>query len=180
MLINILREYYGFPDNQTLQFITDKTKGMSEEKQDEIAEKIKLKHSQRFGFPDISVLSKFLETAQSTAKKYYWSVCNDCKAQFDYKFNSCPKCFLIGKKSSGYAVKVSDTEPPKSVIRWNQTSLNIEEKIHTCYDCDHKDDGFCKYFGLPGFECNRNDYDYCPCKKCCVEHKKANEKAGLK
>lgn len=179
MLINILRDYYGMPDSQTLQFITDRTKGMPEPKQDEIAEKIKQKHSQRYGFPDISVLSKFLENTQTT-KKFYWSVCNDCKKEFDYKFYTCPSCFLAGKKSSGYTVKVSDCQPPKSVIRWNMTSLNREDKTHTCYECESKDDGFCRFFGRPGYQCSKSDYDYCPCKKCCAEHKKANEKAGIK
>lgn len=180
MLIDILREYYGIPDIQTSQFIAEKTKGMAEEKQNEIAERVKQKHSQRYGFPDIAVLSKYFDTVQVTTKKYYWSVCNDCKAQFDYRFNTCPKCFLVGKKSSGYGVKVSDYQPPKSVIRWNQTSLNIQEKEHTCYDCDHKDEGFCKYFGRPDWQCNKTDYEYCPCKKCCAEHRRANEKAGIK
>lgn len=178
MLIDILRDYYGIPDVQTSQFIAEKTKGMAEEKQNEIAEQVKQKHSQRYGFPDIAVLTKYFDTVQTKVKKFYWSVCNDCKAQFDYRFNTCPKCFLEGKKSSGYKVKVSDYQPPKSVIRWNQTSL--QDETHGCFKCENKEDSFCPYFGKPGYQCNKTDYDYCQCKKCCINHRKANEKAGVK
>ena len=41
MLIDILREYYGIPDVQTSQYITEKTKGLPESKQNEIAEYMK-------------------------------------------------------------------------------------------------------------------------------------------
>lgn len=180
MLIDILREYYGIPDVQISQYITEKTKGLPESKQNEIAEQIKQKHSQRYGFPDIATLVKYFDSVQTTTKKYYWSICNDCKAEYDYKFYTCPKCFLKEKKSSGYTVKMSDFQPPKSVIRWNQTSLNIQDKTNTCYECESKNEGFCRYFGKPGWQCNKTDYEYCLCKKCCAIHRKANEKVGIK
>ena len=178
MLIDRLRDYYGFPDNEQAQYINQRTRGMSETEQNAIADRIIESRSKRFGFPDIASLAKFLsESKEKRIIGFFWSVCNDCKAEYDYKFITCPACHLKGKKSSGYKVKASDNPPPKSVIRWNQPIIYPPDERQYCVNCEHKD-SFCLKFGDPDKQCSAQDFEYCPCKQCCAFHKKVN--AGMK
>lgn len=177
MLIDKLREYYGFPDAEQSAYIEKRTLGMTEAQQDEIASKIIESRSKRFGFPDISVLAKFLNDNTKKARGFYWAVCNDCKAEYDYRMESCPKCHFAGKRSSGYKVRTSDNPPPKSVIRWNMTTLRPDKDKTYCVNCSNRDSGYCRWFGDPNHTCSQSDYEYCECKKCCVIHKKANAAA---
>lgn len=174
MLIDKLREYYGFPDQEQAEFIAKRTAGMTEAQQDEIAGKIIESRAKRFGFPDISVLAKFLNNAGKKTRGFYWSVCNDCKAEYDYRFVSCPKCHLAGKHSSGYKVRASEDGIPAKVIRWNQTTFNDDKKMPYCITCAHRDTGYCRWFGNPEHTCSREEYEYCECKRCCAIHKKGN------
>ena len=150
MLIDKLRDYYGFPEQDQVEFINKRTLGMTEAEQNAIAQKIIEGRSKRFGFPDISVLSKYLsEPGSKKHKGFYWAVCNDCKAEFDYRFIRCPKCHLAGKRSSGYKVLTSDDPPPRSVIRWNQTTFVDDKKMPYCVSCANRDTGYCRWFGDP-------------------------------
>lgn len=176
MLLDKLREYYGFPDTEQADYIAKRTAGMTEAQQNEVAGKIIESRSKRFGFPDISVLAKFLnDAAPKKIKGFYWAVCDDCKTEYDYRFERCPKCFLAGKRSSGYKVHTSDDGIPAKVVRWNQTTFHPEGKVY-CVNCEHRDTGFCKWFGNPGHQCLQSDYEYCECRKCCAIHKKGNQK----
>ena len=178
MLIDKLRDYYGFPSAEQADFIGKRTIGMPEAQQHAIAARIIESRAKRFGFPDISVLAKFLNDAGATKHKgFYWAVCDDCKAEYDYRFETCPKCLLAGKRSSGHKVKASDEAPGKNVIRWNQTTLRPDGKQKYCVECEHKDTSYCRWFGDPDHTCSREEYDYCECKKCCAVHKKANASA---
>lgn len=179
MLINKLRDYYGFPDKEQTDYITRATQKMSEELQDDIAAKIIETRPKARGFPDISYLAKFLNDGKS--KKvigFFWSVCNDCKCEYDYKFITCPRCHLAGKKSSGYKVRASDNPPPRDrVIRWNQPIIYPPDDRKYCVNCEHRV-SFCLKFGDPDKQCSAQDFEYCPCKQCCAFHKKVN--AGMK
>ncbi len=177
MLIDRLREYYGFPDTEQTEFIKQRTQNLSEAQQNEIADKIIQSRQKRFGFPDISILAKFLNDAGSKkCKGFYWAVCDDCGAEYDYKFERCPKCHLAGKRSSGYKVRSSEYQPPAKVIRWNQTTFYPDKDRTYCITCEHRDTGYCRWFGNPDHQCPQNEYEYCECRKCCAIHKKANEK----
>ena len=180
MLLNKLNDYYGIADADAIEYINKRTAGMTEAQQNEIAEKIIQSRQKRFGFPDISILAKFLNDAQSAkkGKGFYWSVCNDCKAEFDYRFVTCPKCYLAGKRSSGYKVRTSEYQPPAKVIRWNQTTLRPEPGKTYCVKCAVRDNNtYCRWFGNPDHTCQQSEYEYCECKKCCAIHKKGNAKA---
>lgn len=173
MLINKLRDYYGFPDKEQIDYIGRATQGMSEELQDDIATKIIEARPKARGFPDISYLAKFLHDNKGKRTiNFYWAVCDDCKAEYDYRFIQCPVCFKAGKKNSGYQVRTSDQGIPGKVIRWNQTTLNEQ----FCVSCIHRDKGFCLKFGDPDKQCSDQDFEYCECKKCCSFHKRANAK----
>ena len=176
MLIDKLRDYYGFPDQEQAEYINKRTAGMSEAQQNEIADKIIQSRQKRFGFPDISILAKFLNDAGKKTRGFYWSVCNDCKAEFDYRFVTCPKCYLVGKRSSGYKVRTSEEGIPAKVIRWNQTTLCPEEGKTYCVNCANRDTGYCRWFGDPNHDCTREEYEYCECRKCCAIHKRGNAK----
>jgi len=177
MLYDKLAEYYGDGDREQEQYVREAEKRLSVEKQMAVYNQIIEARGKRFGFPDISVLSKF--TAPASAKggeyKYVWSVCNDCNAEYDYKFIKCPRCHLSGKVSSGYRVRGSDIPPDNSVIRWNQTSLNSAPGERTCVTCEHRDVGYCRFFGNPDWQCSKSDYEYCECRQCCAIHKRANK-----
>ena len=175
MLINKLRDYYGFPDKEQIDYIGRATQGMSEELQDDIATKIIEARPKARGFPDISYLAKFLNDNKGKRKLgFYWAVCDDCKSEYDYRFMQCPICFKAGKKNSGYKVRVSEQGIPAKVIRWNQTTLNE----NYCVSCIHRDKGFCLKFGDPDKQCSAQDFEFCECKKCCIFHKRAN--AGIR
>ena len=177
MLIDKLRDYYGFPEPDQAEYINKRTLGMTEAQQNEIADKIIETRSKRFGFPDISILAKFLNDAGTKKHKgFYWAVCDDCGAEYDYRFERCPKCHLAGKRSSGYKVRTSEDGIPGKVIRWNQTTFHPDGKMQYCVECANRDNGFCRWFGDPDHTCERSEYEYCQCKKCCVIHKKGNER----
>ena len=174
MLIDKLRDYYGLPDSEQTEYINKNVLGMTEADQDALAAKIIETRSKRYGFPDIAFLSKYVKDVSKKTKKYYWSVCDDCGAEFSYSFMRCPKCHLAGKQSSGYKVRVSENPPPHNVINWNLTTFNTADNYTNCVICEHRDTGYCRWFGNPNHTCSQSDYEYCDCKQCCAKHKKAN------
>lgn len=179
MLINKLRDYYGFPGSEEQRYLDRVTSGMSETRQNELAEIIIQNCQKKYGFPDVYRLSKFIQEAERSApqsRTCYWSVCNDCKAEFDYRFQKCPVCFSKGAESSGYKVKVSTEGIPGKVIRWNQFKMTDEGDGTFCVSCENRDRGYCRWFGDPNHFCDKSDFEYCDCKKCCITHKRANEK----
>ena len=181
MLINKLRDYYGFPDKEQIDYIDKMTRGMIDELQDDIAAKIIETRPKARGFPDISVLARFLNDGKSKKTLgFYWAVCDDCKAEYDYRFIKCPVCFQKGKRNSGYKVKSSDLGIPAKVIRWNQTTLDDDGKRQYCVSCPVRDKGFCLKFGDPDKQCSAQEFEYCECKKCCAFHKKLNAKTKEK
>jgi hypothetical protein len=179
MLINKLRDYYGFPDKEQIDYISRATQGMSDELQDDIAAKIIEARPKARGFPDISYLAKFLNDSKGKRKiSSYWAVCDDCKSEYDYRFIKCPVCFKAGRSNSGYKVRISDQGIPAKVIRWNQTTLQDDGKREYCVSCDEAARKFCLKFGDPDKQCSAQDFEYCECKKCCAFHKKLNAKTA--
>ena len=63
MLIDKLRNYYGFPSNEQVEYISKNVLGITEADQDALADKIIEERSKRYGFPDIAFLSKYLKGA---------------------------------------------------------------------------------------------------------------------
>ena len=175
MLFDRLCEYYGPADAETEKYVTKCQEGMSEDTQVEVFDKIIRSRQRRFGFPDIAFLSSILQAkgATTTGKKYYWSVCFDCGLEFDYSFYTCPKCYKDrDHRSSGYFVRTSDTFN-KNVYRWNLPVFskgNESEKI--CMECENKEKGFCFHFGDHNYQCDRQTFEYCQCKSCCIKYKK--------
>ena len=182
MLYDRLAEYYGDGDSEQEQYVKNAERKMDYDKQSELYSQIIEKHAKRYGFPDISFLSKMFgnATPQGGTYKYFWAVCDDCKTEYDFNFNYCPKCFEMGKRNSGYKVKTSNTEYPKSVIRWNMPVLEAPEGIRTCTHCESRTSGYCRGFGNPDWQCSKSDFDYCECKQCCAFYRKVNQNAKRK
>lgn len=174
MLIDKLRNYYGLPDAEHAEYIKKCTRNMSEEMQDKIAQQIIENHSKRFGFPDVAVLSKYISETKKTGYKIYWAVCNACGCEYDYRFTSCPNCYLLGNKDEGHTVKVADKAPETKIIRWNIPILAPVEGMKTCAQCNNRTSGYCWMFGRPDQQCSRSEFEYCACRECCAFHKKAN------
>lgn len=180
MLIAKLRDYYGFPDAEQMEFLNQRLKNIDEEKQDEIAQKIIESCSKRFGFPDISTLAKYIPVVAEKKRKYFWSVCNDCKTEFDYSFRTCPVCEQNNKVSSGYSLKVSEFAPTEKVVRWNIPTEATLPGLVSCKKCSDRDGSYCRNFGNPDWTCSKSDFDYCNCKRCCLAYKKANKELAQK
>ena len=176
MLYDKLAEYYGDGDREQEQYVREAEKRLSIEKQTAAYNQIIEARGKRFGFPDISVLSKFISPASAKGGNYQyaWAICNDCKAEYDYKFMTCPRCYQSGKSSSGYRVRGSDIPPGQNVIRWNQTSLSSAPGEQTCVNCEHRDN-YCRFFGNPDWTCSQSDFTNCECRQCCAIHKRANK-----
>lgn len=182
MLYDKLAEYFGDGDREQEQYVRAAERKMSELQQNKAYGELIQRQAKRFGFPDISLLSKYLQTEKKSGGtyEYYWSVCNDCGAEFDYRFSRCPKCHLAGKTSSGYRVRGSATPPGQEVIRWNLMHMEPEEGEKVCVNCEHRDSGYCRWFGNPEHQCPESDYRICECKQCCANYKKANRNVNSK
>lgn len=178
MLLERLINYYGTPDEEQERFINEKTLSMSEEKQDEIAQKIIEERTKRFGFPDIAALKKFFEKEEKK-RIYYWAVClePDCKTEYAAGLMICPTCYKKGLKFNKYAIKNSEFPPSKKVIMFNQQAYFSSEKDDKlCINCEiaKKEWAFCFHFGNPDWECKTEDFRQCDCKACCLKHKAGN------
>lgn len=174
MMFDKLCAYYGVADIEQTNFIKLRTSNMAEDTQDSIAQKIIESRSKRYGFPDIAVLSKFLPEEKTPPRRYFWSVCNDCGAEFDYSLRTCPVCLANNHHSSGYKLRVSDIKS-QNVVRFNIPTETTLPGLVPCVQCTEKDHGYCKHFGDPDWICGNNDFNYCSCKKCCLAYKKANK-----
>lgn len=178
MLFEKLCDYYGCTDDETEEFVRSREQNLTAEEQSEIYSAITQKRSKRYGFPDIAALADFFKKQKGNGKTYSWCVCNDCKAEYALNFMSCPSCYKKDKKrNKGYAIRMSEQKPGKNVIMWNQTAFIQDGKDDLiCLNCTltNVDGHYCYFFGDPNYICSREKFDECPCKACCVRHKKAN------
>lgn len=177
-MIQRLINYYGKLGDEEQRFITENVLKLDERAQNNFVTALMSDCPTGKKVPDVSAISKaFRSVAGNKARVYVWAVCDDCKTEYDYRFETCPTCFLAGKRSSGYKVRKSDCPPPFKVIRWNQTTLHDDGKAQYCVSCPTRQNScYCRWFGDPNHTCPASDYEYCECKKCCAIHKKGNAK----
>ncbi len=177
-MIQRLINYYGGLGDEEQRFIRENILKLDENVQNQIATSLMSTNPANGKKPDVAAISKAYRVVTGKAPRVYaWAVCDDCKAEYDYRFMTCPKCHLAGKRSSGYKVRKSDYPPPFKVIRWNQTTLEDDGKAQYCVSCPERDHGFCRWFGNPDYTCPKGDYEVCECKRCCAIHKKGNERS---
>lgn len=170
-----LTDYYGAPDREQEQFVSEREKYLPEQSKNAIYQQLIETRSKRYGFPDVAALSKVFQMftpEKETRKQYYWCICDECHTEFSYSFLQCPTCFIQGKNRKGYKLKVSDNPPPPNVVRYNITTLSSANDV--CINCPVKSGSYCEHFGKEYYFCDKQDFDECQCKKCCLTHKKRN------
>lgn len=129
-------------------------------------------------YKEITILALkkvYQEITGKKAREYYWAVCLECGCEYDYSLPMCPACYDNGLECRARAVKKSEFQPPMKVIRYNKQYLNGDKNETICYNCVHKKQSFCKNFGNPKWNCQREEFESCPCARCCAVTKKYNE-----
>lgn len=175
-MLEALEEIYGEFEENEKKWITENLKNLGEENEQKYLQVIQEEHSRRQGKPDIHKMKKVLEKVTGKKpKSYIWAVCNNCKCEYDYRLPMCPKCYENGLRCTSLSVKMSEFQPPVKVIRYNKRYIeNADKNEPVCYNCEHKENSYCPHFGDPDFTCRREDFEYCPCKRCCSYNKRRN------
>lgn len=175
MLLTKLRDYYGHIEFDIEVFIRNRSKDLTEENEDKVFQSIIDNCPKENGIPDKATLNSFLPSENKTKQKiFYWSVCQVCGCEYDYKFTVCPACYAKGKKVSNYAVKKSDINPGNEIIKYNLTHFPNEAGEKVCLECPDRENSYCSWFGNSDHFCSNEDREYCPCKACCARYKKLN------
>lgn len=108
------------------------------------------------------------------AKGYFWALCLECGCEYDYGLPMCPACYNNGLDCRAKAIKTSEFQPPMKVIRYNKQYMNGDKNETVCYNCVHKNQSFCKNYGNPNWNCNREEFESCSCSRCCAIAKRYN------
>lgn len=179
-MINAIKEYYGNLISESEEWLNKNCSNLTEEDVENFKQKLFKEWGRKKGSPDIKILSKVLtEVTGNKPRIYYWAVCMECGCEYDYRLPMCPKCYEEGYECRRYAVKKSDVQPPAKVIRFNKTYIpenrpNSPEYEPACYGCKNQELSYCRNFGNYNWNCPREDFEMCKCKKCCGIAKRAN------
>lgn len=172
-MINAIKNYYGSLIEESEKWIIANCSNLTEEQTGNFKAKLFKEWGRPKGSPDIKILSKVLsEVTGNKPRVYYWAVCMECGCEYDYRLPMCPKCYEEGFECRRYAVKKSEFQPPAKVIRYNKTYIAENEPV--CYDCINREFSYCRNFGNYNWNCPREDFEMCKCKKCCGIAKRAN------
>lgn len=170
-----LEKFYGNIPEEEKTWIDDNINDLSDEQKGKFYKALTSVHEFKNGYPEISTMAEvFKKTMNKAPKSYAWSVCLECKCEYDYKLPCCPSCYENKLFCNAVAVKTSNIKP--QIVQFNKTYLNGDKNETTCYNCINKTDSFCKHFGNENWNCN--DFRTCKCAGCCIRAKRAN--AGMK
>lgn len=124
---------------------------------------------------------------------YYWRRCTKCKTNYGLNTLVCKKCYkeTENKPEGSALLKFSNLILCEGEKRPFLELMNIDYpldenvqnilKVKGCYDCNTN--FYCANFGRVKdrdgklFSCSKEDFEYCPCKQCCVRVKKFNANA---
>lgn len=163
MFVDEIENQHGKLGDLEKQWISENT--------EKLADDVKLNFSrelQNYKVITVNVLKNvYIAVTGKKCKGYYWAVCLECGCEYDYELPMCPKCFENDLECRAKAVKASEFQPPLKVIRYNKKYLNGGTNETTCYNCVHKNNSFCRNFGNPNRECKREEFESCPCTRCC-------------
>lgn len=175
MLLDRLIAYYGFAGMEETEFINKRIGEYTEEAQNKLFGIITAESSKRYGFPDLSKLSKaFAEVRPDGSEgdgkpaRVWWAKCTVCGQEYWGDLMYCPVCHIRGNKVSEHKCVVSDIMPnfEHQVIRFNKPFRTSTNGSPSCYDCDSRIGSFCWYFGQKDFDCPRRSE--CACNTCCM------------
>lgn len=174
-MLEKLQEIYGEFDENTRKWISENLKNLGEENEANYLRVIQEEHSKRQGKPDIRKLKIILEKITGKkAREFIWAVCLECGCEYDYSLPMCPDCYDRGFECRAKAVKKSEFQPPMKVIKYNKQYLNGDKGETVCYKCVHKKQSFCKNYGNPNWNCQREEFESCNCSRCCAIAKRFN------
>ena len=190
MFIDDVKEQYGQVSDESEQLIQDVIGKYSKKE----LEALKNELIKTFTvMPDTEKLAKFFDNHKPQAKGYFWSKCDDCGCEYDYRIPFCPRCEREGKHSSGYKVIKTEYVPSKKYIQLNKPWLTPlkcygEKDVHGecvfCKKVEKPQDNFCFHFGDPDYHCKYMgcDESSCKCSNCCSFYmrlqRKENERIG--
>ena len=146
---------------------------------EKLADDVKLNFSrelQNYKVITVNVLKNvYTAVTGKKCKGYYWAVCLECGCEYDYELPMCPACYEKGLDCRAKAVKKSDFQPPMKLVRYNKSYMNGDKGETVCFNCVHKNQSFCQNYGNPNWNCKREEFESCPCARCCAVAKKYNE-----
>ena len=174
-MLEKLQEIYGEFDESTRKWISENLKNLGEENEANYLRVIQEEHSKRQGKPDIRKLKIILEKITGKkSREFIWAVCLECGCEYDYGLPMCPDCYDRGFECRAKAVKKSEFQPPMKVINYNKQYLNGDKGETVCYKCVHKKQSYCKNYGNPNWNCQREEFESCNCSRCCAIAKRFN------
>ena len=169
-----LEKFYGkIPENEKM-WIEDNIESLTDEQKGKYFKALTTIHEFKNGYPEISVMGDVYKKVMNKApKSYAWSVCLECKCEYDYRLACCPACYAKEMMCTAKAVKKSNIKP--SIIQYNKTYLNGDKNEPICYKCEKREGSYCKHFGQTDWNCRREEFESCECRTCCAITKKANK-----
>lgn len=171
MLLERLTDYYGICGAEEAAFINKRLSMYTDQAQEQLFEIITQENGKRFGFPDLSKLSKAFAQVSPDGKSagpkvWWWLKCRKCGCNYWGNLMLCPACNDKGIRSIETEVVTSSFPPPDTVIRFNKTGSRSTKDFKSCYDCKSRAGSFCWDFGKPNYDCKKRAE--CPCNECCM------------
>ena len=109
-----------------------------------------------------------------------WTFCTKCHAVYPSTQLVCAFCYNMAKEKPKGNLLTSEfartleircgEEYPLGIRR-----MNIDYPMDgkpSCVTCMQEEKCYCEKFGNPERQCSREDFEYCPCRRCCAETKK--------
>ena len=170
-----LEKFYGkIPENEKA-WINDNIESLTDEQKGKFYQALTTVHEFKHGYPEITVMAEVYKKVMNKAPKtYLWADCLECGCEYDYNLPMCPACYENGLDCRAKAVRKSEFQPPMKVIRYNKPYQHGDKGETVCYNCVHKNNSFCRNFGNPNWNCKREDFENCPCARCCAIAKRLN------
>ena len=172
-MINELESRFGTASEEQKKWVTENLGKLEEEQKENFLRELNKSNNGRF--PEIAIMKSLLvRITGKRPKEYIWAVCLECGCEYDYGLPMCPACYEKGLDCRARSVKKSEFQPPMKVVRFNKQYQNGDKGETVCYNCVHKNQSFCPNYGNPNWNCNREEFESCPCARCCAVAKRYN------
>lgn len=172
MFVDELRNFHFKIGEVEEQWINENVEKLDDEKKLNFSRELR-------NYKEVTIMALKKVYQDVTGKKpnnYYWAVCAECGCEYDYELEMCPACYDRKLDCRIKAVKLSEFQPPRNVIRYNKTYSIGDKNEPVCYNCENKEGSYCMKFGNPDWNCKREEFETCSCKVCCSRIKAENRK----
>ena len=172
-MINELESRFGTASEEQKKWVTENLGKLEEEQKENFLRELNKSNNGRF--PESAIMKSLLvRITGKRPKEYIWAVCLECGCEYDYGLPMCPACYEKRLDCRARSVKKSEFQPPMKVVRFNKQYQNGDKGETVCYNCVHKNQSFCPNYGNPNWNCNREEFESCPCARCCAVAKRYN------